>query len=284
MRGATPTSIQMSRISSAARPSGRFFSTAMRLRTVSFSSLSKASWAAGALLLVVLRVGVAGQRRDGLLLDLASRPPGAGACPPPGWRRRARRRSARFSSASTALSTCGTSTSCFGLPAFSASSRWAAQIFLISPWAMSRASRIVGLRDLVRARLDHEDGLLGARDHEVERALEHPLLLGVHHEVALGVLADAHGADRRTGTGCPTPSARRRRRSWRGCRRGARGRSTSGSRRAGSRAASPWGRAGAAGGRSCGRSGCPSPPRGPRAGRSCRGSCPRRTCAPPRRR
>ena len=39
-----PTSIQMSRSSSAARPSGRFFSTAMRLRTMSFSSLSKASW------------------------------------------------------------------------------------------------------------------------------------------------------------------------------------------------------------------------------------------------
>ena len=46
VRGATPTSIQMSRISSAARPSGRFLSTAMRLRMMSFSSLSKASWTA----------------------------------------------------------------------------------------------------------------------------------------------------------------------------------------------------------------------------------------------
>ena len=43
---------------------------------------------------------------------------------------------------STDSSTCGTSTSVLGLPAFSASSRWAAQIFLISPWAMSSASRI----------------------------------------------------------------------------------------------------------------------------------------------
>ena len=42
VRGAIPTSTQMSRSSPAARPSGRFFSTAMRLRTMSFSSLSKA--------------------------------------------------------------------------------------------------------------------------------------------------------------------------------------------------------------------------------------------------
>ena len=37
-------------------------------------------------------------------------------------------------------STCGTSTSRFGLPAFWASSSKTATIFLISPWAMSRAS------------------------------------------------------------------------------------------------------------------------------------------------
>ena len=52
------------------------------------------------------------------------------------------------------------------------------------------------LGDLVGAGLDHQDGLLGARDHQVERALEHPLLVGVDDEVALLVLADAHGADR----------------------------------------------------------------------------------------
>jgi hypothetical protein len=52
------------------------------------------------------------------------------------------------------------------------------------------------LGDLVGAGLDHEDGLLGARDNEVQRALEHPLLVGVHDEVALLVLADAHCADR----------------------------------------------------------------------------------------
>ena len=51
------------------------------------------------------------------------------------------------------------------------------------------------LGDLVGARLDHQDGLLGAGDHEVERRLEQPLLVGVDEEVALGVLADPHGAD-----------------------------------------------------------------------------------------
>ena len=46
VRAATPTSMSISRISSAPRPSGRFLSTAIRFRITSFSSLSKASWAA----------------------------------------------------------------------------------------------------------------------------------------------------------------------------------------------------------------------------------------------
>ena len=50
------------------------------------------------------------------------------------------------------------------------------------------------LGDLVGAGLDHQDGLFGARDHEVERRLEQPLLVRVDEEVALGVLADANGA------------------------------------------------------------------------------------------
>ena len=45
MRGATPTSIEIGRISSALRPSGRFFSTAIRSRMIDFSSLSNARWA-----------------------------------------------------------------------------------------------------------------------------------------------------------------------------------------------------------------------------------------------
>ncbi len=46
VRGATFTSIEIGRISSAARPSGRFLSTAMRRRMMSFSSLSNAICAA----------------------------------------------------------------------------------------------------------------------------------------------------------------------------------------------------------------------------------------------
>jgi hypothetical protein len=53
------------------------------------------------------------------------------------------------------------------------------------------------LGDLVGAGLDHQDGVLGAGDHEVERRLEQPLFVGVDEEVAFGVLADADGADRR---------------------------------------------------------------------------------------
>ncbi len=53
----------------------------------------------------------------------------------------------------------------------------------------------LGLGDLVRAGLDHQDRVGGAGDDQVERALEQPLLVGVDEEVALGVLADAHGAD-----------------------------------------------------------------------------------------
>ncbi len=44
-RGSTPASIQMSRISSVPRPSGRFLSTAIRWRMIVFSSLSNASCA-----------------------------------------------------------------------------------------------------------------------------------------------------------------------------------------------------------------------------------------------
>jgi hypothetical protein len=46
VRGVTPTSMVMSRISSSARPSGRFLCTAMRSRMIDFSSLSNASWTA----------------------------------------------------------------------------------------------------------------------------------------------------------------------------------------------------------------------------------------------
>jgi hypothetical protein len=80
--------------------------------------------------------------------------------------------------------------SVFSLPACLRRSCWASQ---------SDVERVEDLRlgDLVGARLDHQDGLLGAGDHKIERRLEQPLLVRVHEEVALGVLADPHGADRR---------------------------------------------------------------------------------------
>ena len=53
----------------------------------------------------------------------------------------------------------------------------------------------LGLRDLVRAGLDHQDRVLRARDDEVEvGALEQVLLVGVHDEVAVD-LADPHRPD-----------------------------------------------------------------------------------------
>ena len=54
----------------------------------------------------------------------------------------------------------------------------------------------LGLGDLVGARLDHQDGLVGARDHEVEVGRELLLLGRVDDEVAVD-LADPHRADRR---------------------------------------------------------------------------------------
>ena len=54
----------------------------------------------------------------------------------------------------------------------------------------------LGLGDLVGARLDHQDGLVGARDHEVEVGRELLLLGRVDDEVALD-LADPDGADGR---------------------------------------------------------------------------------------
>jgi hypothetical protein len=53
------------------------------------------------------------------------------------------------------------------------------------------------LGDLVGSGLDHEDGVLGAGHHEVEGGLEQVLLVRVHHEAEVAVVADAHGADGR---------------------------------------------------------------------------------------
>ena len=61
VRGPTPTSIQMSRISSASRPSGRFLSTAMWRRMVVLLELVEGHLGRGPLLLVLVGLGVAGE-------------------------------------------------------------------------------------------------------------------------------------------------------------------------------------------------------------------------------
>ena len=141
VRGATPTSAQMSRISSARRPSGRRLSTAIRLRMMSFSSLSNARCTSARRcgstrppLLVERRVLLEHGLLDGLrrilalelVLDL----------------RRAVELGAVGGAdlSSRPWSTCGSSSSLFSLPAFAASSRWAAHSFLISSCAISSAS------------------------------------------------------------------------------------------------------------------------------------------------
>ena len=98
------------------------------------------------------------------------------------------------------------SISSLGLPAFSASSRCAATSFLISRVRDVERVEDLGLGDLVGARLDHQDGLVGARHDEVEVGLEQLLLGRVDDEVALD-LADPHGADRAPGTGCRRPAS-----------------------------------------------------------------------------
>ena len=195
MRGATPTSIEMSRISSALRPSGRFLSTAIRVRIVSFSSLSKASWTAW--------------RRSTASVSSPSAP------------------KASKTSSSTFLVASWRS---------SLSSTWVAVVERVAELVLDLAEELLvdlrdldlglllaglllqlalrlaelldlavgdvervedlGLGHLVGAGLDHQDGLLRARDDQVEVALEERLLLGVDDERAVLVLADADSADR----------------------------------------------------------------------------------------
>ena len=194
MRGATPTSIQMSLISSAARPSGRFFSIAMRRLMVSFSSLSKASWAAWRFR---HRTRPRGRRK-------------ATQAPPPRPRLVASWRSSLSTTwvaalrASPKRSFRSVISALVDLRDLDLHLRLAGLLLQLPLGAADLLDLLVGdiqrvedlgLGDLVRARLDHEDGLLRARYHQVERALEQPLLVGVDDEVALLVLADAHGAD-----------------------------------------------------------------------------------------
>ena len=125
-----------------ARPSGRFLSTAMRLRMTSFSNFAKAAdtsdWrsasvgpsaSAGAYFSTTasLTATTASWRSSLPWIEVAS------SIWVPCEERICSIRSA---------SICGASISSFSLPAFSASSCIEPQSFLISLWAMSRASRI----------------------------------------------------------------------------------------------------------------------------------------------
>ena len=261
VRGATPTSIQMSRISSAARPSGRFLSTAIRRRMMSFSSVSKARCTAARR---SASSASAAERLERLLLDALGRVLAlelvhdlrrvverlAEAVLHLGEHRLVDRRRGDLDLLLAGLG---------------------AQVVLGLAEALD-----LGVRDVERVedlglgrprwrrprpsgsrpRCPRPRGRAGSRGATPRQGSRRSC-----------PRSPARSARRRraSGTGCPRSSARRWRRSSRGCRRGARDPLTSGSRRAASRGSSPWGRAAAAGGRSCARSGWPSRRRGPRA-------------------
>ena len=281
MRGATPTSMSIGRISSAPRPSGRFLSTAIRLPDHVLLELVEGELDGRALLAVVVGLRVAGERLERLLLDLLGRvlalelvldlggllEGGAEAVLELGEDRLVHLRRLDLDLVLAGL-------------LLQLALRLADALDL----AVGDVERVEdhGLGDLVGAGLDHEDGLLAARDDQVERALEQRLLVGVDDEAAVLVLGDAHGADghREGDVGDHQRGARAvHREDVVGVVVVDRHRDRDELRLARS---SPSGRAGAAAGRSCARSGWPSRRPGPRGGRSCRGSCPRRTCAPRR--
>ena len=164
---------------------------------MSFSSLSKASWTACAALRVVLGLGVAGERLERSPPRRPWSRPGARACPRPG---------SRASSASPKRSLISLEHRLVDLrrrrprPSPCRPSRAAragpAQSFLISPWAMSSASRISASEiSLAPASTIRMASSVPATTRS-SGGLEQPLLVRVDDEVAVLVLADAHGADR----------------------------------------------------------------------------------------
>ena len=182
---------------------------------------------------------------------------------------------------SSSSSTLGSSISSFSLPALPrSSSKRGDQLLDLGVRDVERVEDLL-LGDAVGAGLDHQDRLVGAGDDQVELELLVALLLGVDDEVAVeladpdraDVLGDGDLGDRQRGGGAVhredvvgVDVVDRHRRG----------------RPAGSRGASPWGRAGGSAGRSCARSASPSRPPSPRGGRTSRGSCPRRSGAPRR--
>ena len=263
MRGSRPTSTEIGRISSAERPSGRRLWTAMRWRMVVFSSRSKASWA----LLAVLRVGVGGRVARVLVEHLRlDRLRGvlAGELVLHGRRLVQRLPVGRLDLAEEPLVHDGRRDLELGLGDLAGQlALRRAQLLDLAVGDVERVEHL-GLGDLVRPGLDHQDRLVRAGHDQVEVGRELLLLGRVDHEVAVH-LADAHRADRRRERDAGDHQGRRRAVHGEDVVRAGRGRSTAGWRRAASRSASPWGRAAAGGGRSCARSGSRTRPRGPRA-------------------
>ena len=170
VRGVTPTSIEMSRISSAARPSGRFFWTAIRSRMIAFSSLSNASCAAARRSRVAVALGIAGRAASRIAASTAL---------VASWR-------------SSLSSTCVAASSAAPCERADRLEQPGVDLRdddlelgladLLGELALERAElldlavgdveRVEDLRlgDLARAGLDHQDRLLGAGDDQVEVA------------------------------------------------------------------------------------------------------------------
>ena len=195
MRGRMPTSIEISRISCSERPSGRFLWTAMRWRIRFFSSLSNASCArarnsgvglGARLARVLLEHLLLDRLRRVLALELVLHARGL-----------VELRAVRLLDLAVQVLVDDRRGDHELL-----ARRLGRQLALRAAELLDRVVRDVervehlGLGDLAGARLDHQDGLVGARDHEVEVGRELLLLGRVDDEVALD-LADPHGADRR---------------------------------------------------------------------------------------
>ena len=195
MRGSRPASIVIWRISSVPRPSGRFFWIAMRSRMIDFSSLSNASCA----------------------LPRASAYSGASSGPE--YWVRISASTALVASWRASLSSTDVASSSFDpcepLICSSRSASTCRRLDLelrrlagllaellhggdqLLDLRVRDVERVEDLRlgDLVGAGLDHQDGLGGAGDHEVEVSREEVLLVRVDDEVAVD-LADPDRADR----------------------------------------------------------------------------------------
>ena len=166
-RGITPTSQVMGRTSSVARPSGRRFSTAMRRRMMSFSSLAMAR-----LTIVVRSAGDSSLRSASMAAFLTSLVASWRAClsgtcvaasmAAPNW---------PVTSARTPSSTVHSGTSHLGLPASFCSSSWTSMSFLISSCARRSASTTMSSDTCWAPASTIDDGVPGAGDHEVELRL-----------------------------------------------------------------------------------------------------------------